>query len=64
MDVSSIGRHEIDSKYIYRSKEVFEPAHEIMALFVLHKTHSSNTPAQPSSRARCLIFYQTICLLP
>ena len=37
-----------------------EPAHEIMALFVLHKLMH----AQPSSAARCLIFGQTLRLLP
>ena len=35
----------------------FEPAHDIMVLFVPPKTHSSNTHAQPSSGARCLDFW-------
>ena len=41
-----------------------EPSHEIMALFVLRKTHSSNGHAQPSRRARCLVFGRTLRLLP
>ena len=43
---------------------VIEPVHEIMALFVLRKTHSSNAHAQLSSGARCLMFGQTLRLLP
>ena len=42
----------------------YEPRHEIMAIFVLRKTHSSNAHAQPSSGARCLIVGRTLRLLP
>ena len=41
----------------------FEPAHEIMTLFVL-RTHSSNAHAQPFSGARCQMFGRTLRLLP
>ena len=43
---------------------LIKPAHEIMALFVLHKLFSSNMHAQPSSGAKCLIFALTLRLLP
>ena len=45
-----------------RLQDKIEPAHEIMALFVLPK-HSSNAHAQSSNRARSLIFCRTLCLL-
>ena len=41
-----------------------EPSHQIMALLVLRKLNSSNTHAQPSSGARCLIFGRALRLLP
>ena len=43
--------------------DINEPSREIMVLFIL-RTHFSNAHAQPSSRARCLIFGRTHRLLP
>ena len=40
---------------------IFEPCHEIMALFVLRKLILQT---QPSSRATCLIFGRTLRLFP
>ena len=51
-------------KSVNEDKTINEPAHEIMVNFVLHKLNSSNTHAQPSSGARCLIFGRTLRLLP
>ena len=43
----------------------FEPAHEILALFVLRKLIlQTRIYAQPSNGARCLIFGRTHRLLP
>ena len=44
--------------------KTFEPAHEIIVLFVLRELILSNAHAQPLSGARCLIFGRTLCLLP
>ena len=49
---------------IDRLHSLNEPTHEIMALFVLSKIHSSNAHAQPSSGARCLIFGRVLRLRP
>ena len=46
------------------SNRLMEPSHETMALFILRKVMLSNTHAQPSSGARCLIFGLTLRLLP
>ena len=44
-------------------KSLFEPCHEITVLFVLHKP-ILQIHMQPSNGARCLIFGQTLRLLP
>ena len=52
------GRHDTAS-----TEQLFEPAHAIMAVFVLSEP-SSNAHAQPSSGARCQVFGRTLCLRP
>ena len=50
---------------LWISQHLYEPAHEIRALFVLRNlTHSSNARARPSTGAKCLIFCRTLRLLP
>ena len=51
-------------RMISNKRGLFEPAHEIMALFVLRKRILQNAHAQPSSGARCLMFCRTLRLLP
>ena len=46
-----------DKNFADLATSKIEPAHEIMALFVLRKFIFSNTHAQPSGGARCLDFW-------
>ena len=61
--ILTVGRRLIQ-RWDHTSYSIIEPAHEIMAHFILRPTHSSNVHAHPSSGARCLIFGRTLRLLP